>query len=189
MPSSRAALLLVHPQTPEEKFRHWLANADTEIISCRAERNGRHDMPRLFDLPPDVEVRRRRGGVYEITAACQCCGLPGTLTTGKGGRLDGTETWQYDYHALPGYLAPKGSGRHRTADFKVELGERAAPAIRDAAAATTARDAADKRAAAARRAARVPKVRKPGNQHGTNPRAQRHQRDGQRLIDRGRGIS
>lgn len=179
MVSPRAALQLVHPITPEEKFQKWLSQLDDDALSCRAERGGRHDMPRLHDLPPGIQVRRRRGGVYEITANCKSCGLPGTLTTGKGGTLDGTETWQYDYHQLPGYLAPKGSGRHRTADFKVELGERVAPSIRQAAAATTAADNAAKRSAAAQRAARVPKTKKPNNNHGTNPRAVKHQRSGE----------
>lgn len=186
MVSPRAALQLIHPLTPEEKFQHWLANLDTEIVSCRAERNGRHDMPRLFDLPPGTDVRRRAGGVYEIHAACKVCGLPGTLTTGRGGTLTGSETWQYDYHAMPGYLAPRGSGRHRTADFKVELGERAAPSIREAASATTARENAEKRTRAAHRAARTPKTPRPSNTHGTNPRARKHQRDGERLLDRER---
>jgi hypothetical protein len=133
-------------------------------------------MPRLHDLPEGIDVRRRRGGVYQITAYCKSCGLPGTLTTGKGGTLEGTETWQYDYHALPGYLAPRGSGRHRITDYRVELGDRSAPAIRQAAAATTSRANAEKRAAAARRAAKTPRVHNPGNQHGTNPRARKHQR-------------
>lgn len=174
MVSPRAALQLVQPQTPEEKFQHWLSQLDDEALSCRAERGGRHDMPRLHNLPKGVDVRRRRGGVYEITAKCKSCGLPGTLTTGKGGRLDGTETWQYDYNSMPGYLAPRGSGRHRTSDFRIELGERVAPAIRDAAAATVSRDAAAKRSEAARRAAKTPKTKRPNNNHGTNPRAVHH---------------
>lgn len=182
MVSSRAALKLVNPQTPEERFQHWLASLDDGPLSCRSERGGRHDMPRLLDLTEVTNVRRRRGGVYQIEAECKVCGLPGTLTTGRGGTLDGTETWVYDYHAVPGYLAPRGSGRHRTADFRVELGERAAPGIREAAAATSARDSAAKRTAAAARAAKTPKVRKAGNQHGTNPRAVKHARQGENKL-------
>lgn len=177
MVSRKAVLQLVNPQTPEEKFEHWLSQLPDGALSCRAERGGRHDMPRLHDLPPGIDVRRRAGGIYEITARCKSCGLPGVLTTGRNGKLDGSETWQYNYHAMREYLAPRGSGRHRVADFKVELGERVAPAIRQAASARTNAEAATRRAEAARQAAKTPRQPRPrGNAHGTNPRARKHAR-------------
>lgn len=192
------ALEVVRPRTPDEKFADYLNSLDDDKLGCKAER--KHRMPRLKPghLPKDIDVRRRRGGFYEIVGFCSECGILGTLTTGKSGILDGSERWEYDYTTVPGYLAPPGTGRSRSGEYHAELGERVAPSIREAAAVTASREAAAKRTAAAQRAEKTPKARRPGNQHGTNPRSVKHQKTSEPKVrheweqshpNRGNGVS
>lgn len=175
------SLEVVRTLTPDERFEAYLAAADDDIVACKA---ARHNIPKLKpgNLPPGSVVRRRRGGVYQVWVECLDCGLPCTVITGKGGVLEPDEHWEYDYSAKPGYLAPKGTGRGRKREYVAELGRRVAPDIRQAAAVTAAQDAAAKRIVAASKAAKTPKVHNPGNQHGTNPRARRTARDGERRM-------
>lgn len=177
------ALSVVQPHTKEQVFTDYLNALDDDIVACKGFG---HNLPKLKPgkLPPGTDVRRRRGGVYEITVSCPDCGLPATMTTGKGGVLDPDERWDFDYKSKPGYLAPKGTGRvGRRARYRAENGERVAPDIREAAAATASRDAAAKRTEAARRAAQTPRqAKRRGNAHATNPRARRTMRDGERLM-------
>jgi hypothetical protein len=177
-------LAVVRPRTPDEKFAEHLSALDDDRLGCKAER--KHRMPRLKpgNLPGALDVRRRAGGVYQITAECSECGIPGTLTTGKGGTLTGQEQWEYDYSAVPGYLAPHGTGRTRLHEYRMELGRRIAPDIRQLAAASAAERSAAKRSAAAAKAARTPKRPRPSNTHGHSPAKQRRAREGEDRVSR-----
>lgn len=180
-----ARLEAVRISSPEERFSAYLDALDDDFLACKA---GRHSIPKITPakVPDGIEVRRRAGGIYQVTLHCLDCGLPCTATTEKGGVLGAETRWEYDYAALPGYLAPKGSGRGRKAEYKAELGQRVAPVIRQAAARSASEAAAAKRKAAAEKAARTPKKPRPSNTHGSNPRAVRHARDGERRVTRQR---
>ena len=176
------ALEVVRDLTPDERFDRYLDAADDDIVACKA---GNHSLPKLKsgDLPPGSSVHRVAGGLFDVTVYCRDCGIPATLRTGRGGIFDPDERWEFDYAAKPGYLAPKGTGRAgRKAQYREELGRRAAPSIRRAAAEATA----EKRAAAASKAAKTPRRHNPGNQHGTNPQARRATREGERAMRRER---
>lgn len=175
------ALEVVRDLTPDERFDRYLDAADDDIVACKA---GNHSLPKLKsgDLPPGTSVHRVAGGLFDVTVYCRDCGVPATLRTGRGGIFDPAERWEFDYAAKPGYLAPKGTGRGRKGQYREELGRRAAPSIRRAAAKTTA----EKRAAAASKAAKTPRRHNPGNQHGTNPQARRATREGERAMRRER---
>lgn len=176
------ALAVVHPATPDEKFQYYLDNLDDDLLACKA---GVHSIPKIKpgDLPKGTQVRRARGGVFQVTLRCRDCDLPVTATTEKGGVLGSSIKWEYDYKELPGYLAPKGTGRGRKPEYKDELGRRVAPTIRQAGAATASAEAAAKRTAAAARAATKPRTAKPrGNAHATNPRARSHTRQGEAAM-------
>jgi hypothetical protein len=179
---AKAALSVIHSLTPEQEFRAYLDGLDDDKLACKA---GRHNIPKLKPgrLPQNTDVRRQAGGVYAVTVECLDCGLPATLTTGKGGVFDPDEHWELDYSALPGYLAPKGTGRGRKADYKAELGQRVAADIREEGARTASREAARKRIEAARRAAMTPKQHRPHNAHATNPSARRATRAGERKME------
>jgi len=182
--ASKTFLSVVPPATPEQRFSEYLAGLDDDKLACKA---GTHNIPKLKPgrLPEGVDVRRFGSqGQFQITLACEDCGLPATLTTGNHGVLGPESRWVYDYAALPGFLAPKGTGRvGRKADYRVELGQRLAADVINAAAVTASRDAAAKRVEAARRAAVTPRqVHRRPNAHATNPRARKNTRDGERKM-------
>lgn len=157
-------------QLPDDGAKH-LSDIDDEFLACKASR--RHNMPKLLPgkLPSGVTVSTVRRGVFQLHGTCRDCGLPGTLTTGRGGTI-GTG-WVYDYTALKGsskfngYLAPKGAGLTQ-ADYREEYSRRVIETVRAA--------------AAPKAPATAPRTRKPSNAHGTSPRARRHARDGERKM-------
>lgn len=158
-------------QLPDDGSKHLTA-IDDEYLACKASR--RHNMPKLLPgkLPSDITVTTVRRGIFQIHGTCRDCGLPGTLTTGKGGVI-GTG-WVYDYAALKGsgkyngYLAPKGAGL-TVADYREEYSRRVIETVK--AAATPKQPATT-----------TPRTRTPRKahsrvlQHGSNPRAQAHAR-------------
>lgn len=114
-----------------------LFDLDDDWVSCKGDR---HDFPKLRvgPLPPGVTSVPGKEGVYQLTYTCPDCGSVRTRTTLRGGILDRTVKYTYQYPA--GYLAPKGAGLTRT-DYSNELSRRAAPHIR-AAARTPSRESA-----------------------------------------------
>lgn len=124
------SLRVVREESPAQKLSRHLSELDDDKLACKA---GRHPFQPLH--PGDlagVKVTRAAGGCYQLTEVCPNCGLPRTVTTLKGGVLDPSAKYDYDYTKVPGYLAPAGAGATKRI-YKEELGDRLAPAIRKAA--------------------------------------------------------
>ena len=106
-----------------------LTSLDDDWVSCKGDR---HDFPKLRvgPLPDGVTSTRTRNGQSQLTYTCPDCGTVRTRTTLRGGIIDRSIKYNYQYPA--GYIAPKGSGLTK-ADYANELARRVAPYIRAAA--------------------------------------------------------